>query len=109
MEERDKVMTAEEYYDTVEYMRPFTETNGTKIKTKYESIFEFAEAYHKAKLAEMMPTDEEIGNNSEDKEQYHFENMTIQFSDIVSTKFASICCGNSFEEGATWLKNKLTK
>jgi len=62
-----------------------------------KAIAEFANDYHKSKLKEIMPTDEEIGEMA-DKLFLHSKS---DFSDLVR--------GVSFANGAKWLKSEIKK
>lgn len=62
-----------------------------------------------AKVSVTFPNDEDCKNERNQKERYHFENMSIQYGDSVPTKFAAMCCGNSFYDAIVWINGQIPK
>ena len=77
----------------------------TNCHKEYTSLSQQPKAQEIPKGMEEL-SDEEIKNACESKEEYHFQNITINYPNGVTPKFAAMCCGNSFEDGVEFALKK---
>lgn len=52
-------------------------------------------------------TEKQIRLASEKEEFRHLNGMLKEHGDMVSSKFAAMCCGNSFYDRAKWMQKKI--
>lgn len=57
----------------------------------------------------LLPSKDEISAASSNKEEYHLGMMQKSYGKKVPVKFAAMCCGNSFDEGAKWMAKRINE
>jgi len=93
-------------YPIISGMSPKNCNKVIRSRDYFKRGYLFAQSHQVSQ--EARPTDQDCKSESEQKERYHFENMSIKYGDYVPTKFAAMCCGNSFYDATVWF-NKATK